>query len=136
MKPVIRAKSPVTMTKKSNERLIKEIEITIRRLDKEGLSDTEIIEFMFAKGVPADQTQALLVRQRSEHRNSLLRDGIGALLFGAALMLIVVMAWTGNLDVQIMRQAVVALMGGATAVVMLVIGLTMIVQSMTIRTRR
>jgi hypothetical protein len=51
-------------------------------------------------------------------------------------MVIVIMAWTGALDVSIMRQSVVGLMGGATAVLMLLIGVIMIVQSLTTRIRR
>ena len=78
------------MTKKSKEQILREIETAIQRLDKEGLPDSEIIDILASKGVPADRAEALLIKRRTERRNSLLGSGVGALLFGVMLMVIVV----------------------------------------------
>jgi hypothetical protein len=45
------------MTKKSKEQILREIETAIQRLDKEGLPDSEIIDILAAKGVPADRAK-------------------------------------------------------------------------------
>ncbi len=117
------------MAKKSKIQQLEDLEDAIARLDNKGLTRTEIIAMMTDKGVPQDVASLLITRVRSERRQKLFWDGIKALLFGGALLVIVLMAWFDVLDIRIGRQIVVALMGGAVALLMLFAGVVFIVQS-------
>lgn len=118
------------MSKTSDERIVREIETAIRRLDKEGLPDAQIGELMAAKGVPPDRTQALLNRMRTEHRQGLLRDGIGSLLLGFFFVALAISAWLDIWQIQIMRQQFVGLCGGAAGVFFILGGIYLIVMSL------
>lgn len=117
------------MSKTSDERVVREIETAIKRLDKEGLSDSQIRELMAAKGVPPDRTQALLNRMRTERRQGLLRDGIGSTLLGIFLVAMAAASWLDLWQISIMRQQVVAFFAGATGVVLILGGIYLIILS-------